>query len=199
VDISVVAGDLPAFAEVHARHVDRVYRHCYARLGNRSDAEEAVNQVFLEAWRKRGRLEIGDGGVLPWLLAVAGNVARNYLRGRRRHALLVSRLLWHRGRHGDGQADGTDGTDGADIDARLDADRHTAVLRAALARLRPVSQDVVALCAIEGLSYHEAADVLRIPAGTVRSRLSRAKAALRQALDAAGVTGEAFEEGSHDA
>jgi RNA polymerase sigma-70 factor (ECF subfamily) len=188
---AVVAGDLPAFAEVHARHVDRIYRHCFARLGNRSDAEEAVNQVFLEAWRKRGRLEVGDGGVVPWLLAVAGNVARNHLRGRRRHALLVDRLLRHR--HGSGLADG------ADVDARLDADRHTAVLRGALARLRPLSQDVVALCAIEGLSYREAADVLGIPVGTVRSRLSRAKATLRQALDAAGVTEQVRGEGSHDA
>jgi RNA polymerase sigma-70 factor (ECF subfamily) len=189
---AVVAGDVPAFGEVHARHVDRVYRHCYARLGSRSDAEEAANQVFLEVWRKRGRLEVGEGGVVPWLLAVAGNVARNQLRGRRRHALLVDRLVRHRGRHGAGG-------DSADIDARLDAGRHTAVLRGALAKLRPLSQDVVALCAIEGLSYREAADVLGIPVGTVRSRLSRAKSTLRQALDMAGVTGSLGQEGSHDA
>lgn len=186
---AVVAGDVSAFAEVHARHVDRVYRHCYARLGNRSDAEEAANQVFLEAWRKRGRIEVGDGGVVPWLLAVAGNVARNHLRGRRRAVALVSRL----------HLPGTGHDHGADVDARLDAGRHAAALRRALARLRPLSQDVVALCAIEGFSYSEAAEALGIPVGTVRSRLSRAKSTLREALEADGVTGGDPREGNDDA
>ena len=186
---AVVAGDVLAFAEVHARHVDRVYRHCYARLGNRPDAEEAANQVFLEAWRKRGRLEVGEGGVGPWLLAGAGDVTRNHLRGRRRAVALVHRLHLPRIGH----------DDGAEVDARLDADRHAAALRRALSRLRPLSQDVVALCAIEDLSYREAAEVLSIPVGTVRSRLHRAKSALRKALQAEGITDAIFEEGNGDA
>jgi len=186
---AVVDADVAAFAEVHTRHVDRVYRHCYARLGNRADAEEAANQVFLEAWRKRGRLEVGDGGVVPWLLAVAGNVTRNHLRTRRRAVALVNRL----------PPPGPGHDHGADVDARLDADRHAAALRRALARLRPLNQDVVALCAIEGLSYREAAEVLGIPVGTVRSRLSRARSALRAALDADGVTGQVLGEGNDDA
>ncbi|WP_460406540.1 RNA polymerase sigma factor [Actinophytocola sediminis] len=187
---AVAAGDVQAFAAVHARHVDRVYRHCYARLGNRADAEEAANQVFLEAWRKRDRLVVGDDGVVAWLLAVAGNVARNRLRGRRREVSLLGRLR-HR--------PWPDEEDRADLDARLEADRHSAALRAALARLRPRGQDVVALCAIEGLSYREAAEVLGVPVGTVRSRLSRAKSTLRATLDAEGVTGKLFGEEGRDA
>jgi RNA polymerase sigma factor (sigma-70 family) len=186
---AVVAGDVLTFAEVHVRHVDRVYRHCYARLGNHPDAEEAANQVFLEAWRKRDRLDVGEGGIVPWLLAVAGNVTRNHLRGRRRAVALVHRLHLPRAGH----------DHGADVDARLDADRHADALRGALRRLRPLSQDVVALCAIEDLSYREAAEVLGIPVGTVRSRLNRAKSALRKELRARGVTEAIFEEGTGDA
>lgn len=181
---AVVDGDVRAFGEVHARHVDRVYRHCFARLGNSSDAEEATNQVFLEAWRKRGRLEVGESGVVPWLLGVAGNVTRNQLRGRRRAVALVHRLHLPRAGH----------DHGAEVDARLDADRLADALRRALRRLRPMSQDVVALCAIEELDYQEAAAVLGIPVGTVRSRLSRARSALRKALHADGITGSIFEE-----
>jgi RNA polymerase sigma-70 factor (ECF subfamily) len=62
-----------------------------------------------------------------------------------------------------------------------------------------LSQDVVALCAIEDFSYREAAEVLGIPVGTVRSRLNRAKSALREALHAEGITEAIFEEGNGDA
>lgn len=81
-----------------------------------------------------------------------------------------------------------------DVDDRADAGSYTAALRSALSRLTAANQDVIALCALEGISYEEAAGVLGIPVGTVRSRLSRAKAELRRSLAEAGITAQSLEE-----
>ncbi|WP_433265447.1 RNA polymerase sigma factor [Actinosynnema sp. CS-041913] len=170
------ADDVHAFADLHARHVDRVYRHCFARIGVRVDAEEAAGQVFYEAWRQRRKVLVSEDGMLPWLFTVAGNVAANHLRGARRRGALLRRIA------------GTRDVDGlGDVEGRLDSQRHTAALRRAIARLNGAGQAVIGLCVIEGYSYDEAARHLGVPVGTVRSRLSRAKARLRAELAAQGL------------
>lgn len=173
--------DVQAFSRLHNRHVDRVYRHCFARLGVRVDAEDATNQVFYETWRKRRKVQIDEQGILPWLLTVAGNVIRNNTRAARRRGALLLRLI--------GFADKAD--DVVDVDDRLDSRRYAGALRNAISKLSPAGQTVIGLCAIEGFSYEEAARYLDVPVGTVRSRLSRAKAELRRSLAAQGIEFEA--------
>jgi RNA polymerase sigma factor (sigma-70 family) len=163
------AGETDAFGTIFERHARTVYNYCFRRTGDWSQAEELMAIVFLEAWRRRAQVELERDDALPWLLGVATNVIRNLRRSQRRHRAALERLPRERAADFAG-----------DVHARLDDERE---MRAALRALRKLSrddQDVLALCVWEELSYEQAALALGVPVGTVRSRLSRARARLRE-------------------
>ena len=125
--------------------------------------------TFLDAWRTRERLEPDGGSLKPWLLGMATNKARNANRGLgRRLAFLARRPA------PDPVADFADEAAG-----RLDDARRLAAVRQVYGRLRRGEREVLALCVWSGLDYAQAAEALGVPVGTVRSRLSRARARLR--------------------
>ncbi|MUN40320.1 MULTISPECIES: RNA polymerase sigma factor [Actinomadura] len=165
-----VEGEAEAFGVLFDRHSRAVYNHCFRRAGDWSAAEELTSVVFLEAWRRRAEVRLDGDSALPWLLGVAANVARNRDRARRRHRDALARLPE--------RPDASDHAD--DVAERLDAERAMARLLRLVRRLSPDDQDVLALCAADGLSYAQAAVALGVPVGTVRSRLSRAKSRLRE-------------------
>ncbi|MGW2324573.1 RNA polymerase sigma factor [Streptomyces sp. NPDC001700] len=164
------AGDREAFAELYAEHARSVYNHAFRLTGNWSVAEEVMGDTFLDAWRGREQLEPGDGTLKPWLLGVATNKARNANRGiGRRLAFLARRPA---------PAPVADFADEAA--GRIDDARQLAAVQAVYGRLRRGEQEVLALCVWSGLDYAQAAEAMGIPVGTVRSRLSRARARLRK-------------------
>ncbi|WP_060903771.1 RNA polymerase sigma factor [Streptomyces europaeiscabiei] len=162
------AGDREAFAEVYDAYARAVYNHAYRLTGDWSTAEEVMADTFLDAWRTRERLEPDGGSLKPWLLGMATNKARNARRGLgRRLAFLARRPA------PDPVADFADETAG-----RLDDARRLAAVRQVYGRLRRGEREVLALCVWSGLDYGQAAEALGVPVGTVRSRLSRARARL---------------------
>jgi RNA polymerase sigma-70 factor, ECF subfamily len=163
------AGETDAFGLLFERHVRTVYNYCFRRTGDWSQAEELTAIVFLEAWRRRREIQLEREDALPWLLGVATNLVRNLRRTHRRHRSAIERLPRER------VADFA-----IDIDERLDDERQMRAVLRALGKLPRGDQDVLALCVWEGLSYEAAALALDIPVGTVRSRLSRARARLRE-------------------
>ncbi|MBO0805933.1 MAG: RNA polymerase sigma factor [Nocardiopsaceae bacterium] len=177
-------GDPDAFGELFDSHSRAVHRLAYRLTGNRQEAEEVVSLTFLEAWRLRSRVHPDGESLLPWLMGIAVNVARNITRASRRHRAAMARLP--------GPTAMPDFAE--EVAGRLDDAAELACIRFAFSQLRPEEQDVVSLCAWSGLDYAEAARALGIPVGTVRSRLSRARAKLR-AL--AGTPEQAAEPG-HD-
>lgn len=66
--------DEVAFGELYDRHAPAVMHLCAARLADRRDAEDALFVTFLEAWRRRRRMEVVQGSARPWVLAVATDV-----------------------------------------------------------------------------------------------------------------------------
>jgi len=88
----VRAGDKDAFGELFAEHARAVYNHAFRLTGDWSTAEEVVSLAFLEAWRLRGPVRPEGDSLLPWLLGIAVNVARNVARSARRHRAAMSRL-----------------------------------------------------------------------------------------------------------
>jgi RNA polymerase sigma-70 factor (ECF subfamily) len=164
--------DREAFAFLFDRYADSVYNYCFRRSADWAAAEDIVSSVFVEAWRRRADLEITSesGRLLPWLLGVATNL----LRSRNRSASRLARaLLRKRHRTHSYEPDFAD-----DAVARM-ADEQQ--MRAVLASVRSLPQaelDALALYALAGLSYEEVAAALGVPVGTVRSRLSRARARL---------------------
>jgi RNA polymerase sigma factor (sigma-70 family) len=159
-----------AFGELFERHSHRVYAHCFNRTGSWSTAEDLTSVVFLEAWRRRSEVRFTGESVLPWLLAVANNATLNAQRTLRRHRRLLAKL----------PRAGEEPDIAEDAIIRVDTERAVAHVLCAVAELREPEREVLALCDWSGLTYAEAASALGLPAGTVRSRLSRARQHLRE-------------------
>ncbi|MBH1934328.1 RNA polymerase sigma factor [Streptomyces sp. AV19] len=167
------AGDREAFAELYDEYARTVYNHAFRLTGDWSSAEEVMSETFLEAWRTRGKVEPEGDSLRPWLLGIATNKARNANRGVRRRLAFLTRRP---------SADPV--RDFADESAsRIDDGRELAAVRRALKALRRPEREVLALCVWSGLDYAQAAQALDVPVGTVRSRLSRARARLRRLTD----------------
>src|SRR5436305_2441957 len=75
-----IAGDEHAFAALYDRHLDRVFRHIYYRVGNRADAEDLTQQVFLKAWQAVGRYRQTGAPFIAWLLTIAHNLVVSFYR-----------------------------------------------------------------------------------------------------------------------
>ena len=184
----VRAGDHDEFGVLFTEHARAVYNHAFRLTGNWSAAEEVVSLTFLEAWRLRGTVRPDGGSLLPWLLGIALNVARNVSRAARRHQAAMSRLP---------QAQSV--PDFADeLAGRIDDAEQIRRVHAAIAGLRRAERDVLALCVWSGLDYAEAAEALGVPVGTVRSRLSRARRKLQDQTSRNREPGSASEQVSGD-
>jgi RNA polymerase sigma factor (sigma-70 family) len=167
------AGDADAFGELFDSCAKAVYNHAFRLIGDWSAAEDVMAQTFLEAWRSRERIAPDGGSLRPWLLGIATNLARGHRRASRRQVAALLRL--------GAPPDSPDFSD--DVTGRLDDANRIAALHRSLSRLQPGELEVLALCAWSGLSYAEAAEALGVPVGTVRSRLSRARAKLLKATE----------------
>ncbi len=169
------SGDGAAFGLLFREHSSAVYTYCFHRLGSWSTAEDATSVVFLEAWRRRADAVAVSGSLRPWLLGVATNVVRNQLRAARRYDAALYRL----------PPPGVEPDPSDEVVARLDDEQWMREILHELALLNRGERDVVALVAMAGLSYTEAAVALGIPVGTVRSRLARARVRLAKVRAAA--------------
>jgi RNA polymerase sigma factor (sigma-70 family) len=168
-------GDADAFALLFERHAKAIYNYCFRRLGDWGAAEDLLSVVFLEAWRRR-RKQLPPDKVLPWLYGIATNVVRNRRRAERRYRAALARV----------PAPRYEPDFGDELDARLDDERLIGRALELLAQLPAGQQDVLVLCEWSELSYDDTALALGLPVGTVRSRLSRARSALRELQLASG-------------
>jgi RNA polymerase sigma-70 factor (ECF subfamily) len=150
-------------------HVDEIRTFLFRRSGSWNTADDLTSVVFLEAWRRK-EAPIPESSRRAWLYGIAINVLRNERRSRGRYRAALSRLSAER--------DHEDFSD--DVQQRLDDETQMRLLLPQLARLRRDERDVLSLCVWSGLTYEEAAAALDVPIGTVRSRLARAKARLRE-------------------
>jgi RNA polymerase sigma factor (sigma-70 family) len=168
------AGDADAFGAVFDACARSVYNHAFRLTGDWSAAEDVMAMTFLEAWRSRERIAEDGGSLRPWLLGIATNLARGQRRMARRQRNALARLA---AAVAVAEAEGL--PDVADeVSGRLDDVARIKALHRALAGLPRPELEVLALCVWSGLGYAEAAEALGVPVGTVRSRLSRARAKL---------------------
>lgn len=167
-----IEGDTTAFGVLFVRHASAVANYCAYRNGTFRDAEDLTATVFLEVWRSRARLEVRGTSALPLLFGVAGKVCSHHRRSAGRWLRASARLR--------GPIDQGDLTD--DICSRLDAQRDAVAVHDALCSLSSDQRAAVELCYLGELTVSDAATALGVPVGTVKSRLSRARAALLNAL-----------------
>ena len=163
-------GDGAAFAAIVARHGPMVRGVCRRALGDSAEVDDAFQATFLVLVRRAG--SIREGAPLgPWLYGVARRVAIR-ARGRRDRRFVVES-----GRADPAVAEGTP----RGADSSVDPEDLVA-LDDELARLPDSLRSPLVLCYLEGLTHDEAADRLRWPVGTVRSRMARARGVLRGRL-----------------
>jgi RNA polymerase sigma factor (sigma-70 family) len=168
--IDRTAAEPEAFAVVFDRHYDAIYRYAAARLGP-SDGEEVAAQTFLVAFERLASYDRSRPDARPWLFGIATNLLRRHRRTHGRAERANARMRgWLPARpHTD---------DEAGIDLRTE----DAGLRRILDGLPGGEREVLLLFAWAELSYEEIAQALHVPIGTVRSRLHRARRAVRAEL-----------------
>jgi len=159
-----VAGDPDAFAELVRRHQDRLWAVALRTLGNREEAADALQDALVSAYRRAGSFR-GDAAVTTWLHRIVVNACLDRVRRARARPTVP---LPERE-----PASGRD--EHASTEAALD-------VRAALARLPETQRAALVLVDMHGLSVAEAAAVLEVAEGTVKSRCSRGRAALAALL-----------------
>ena len=159
------------FELLFQRHAPAIQRYVVRRLGA-DPADDIVAETFLLAFRQRADYDTARGNVLPWLYGIATNLLGRH----RRNEIRLYRALARTG------TDPVIASFTDQVDERVTAAASSRRLAGALAGLKPAYRDALLLVAWGGLSYEETATALGIPAGTVRSRISRARADLRRTL-----------------
>ena len=159
------AGDSAAFDALVKEHYQRVLRFQMKWCRNQADAQELAQETFFTAWQKIASFR-RDSKFSTWLLGIALNLARNHCnRGpARREAELPD----------DDHLDALLGADTSPENHLSERQTLTALDRA-LARLSTDMREVTVLVRLEGLALQDVAELLAIPLGTVKSRLSRAR------------------------
>lgn len=180
-------GNLSAFNELVTRHERAVFNVCYRLLSDASLAEDAAQDTFIRAW---GAIETFRGGVVrPWLLRIATNRAYDLLRAKsRRPASSLDAELFEVESHWTSQAVPTEGPEAHAARTEL-----SIFLERALATLADDQRLAVILSDVQGYGYDEIAQICGVAVGTVKSRISRGRARLRDLLESSDQHRELFE------
>lgn len=167
-------GDEGAWRELVTRHSRKVFGLCYRFSGRVDEAEDLTQEVFLRVYQSLDRYRSTGGAFSTWLMTVARNHAIDHYRRRREE----------RNRRDDG-AEGEmellpSGEEGPVM--ALERKERVQLVQRGLRALPEDLRDPIILCDLQGLPYEEAARVLEVPLGTVKSRLNRGRLELAKRL-----------------
>ncbi len=169
----LAARDQTAMSALYARHHVRLYRYLVRLVRNESIAEELMNEVFLETWRKAKSFE-GRSAVSTWLISIAHNKAVSLLRKRREEALdegYASQIADHE-----------------DTPEVVSQKRSKAeIMQACMEQLSPDHREIIDLVYYHDKSVLEAAAILEIPENTVKTRMFYARKKLAELMREAGL------------
>lgn len=161
---ALAAGDQAALAQVFDRYAATMTRYVWAIVDDRHDVEEVVQDAFLVLWQRADTLELPAESLLPWLLVVCRNLARNAGRKRTRR-----------------RADELPETLVAPVD-HTEAAETLRWVRSEIAALPELDRRICELCLLEGRSYTEAAEALGLTVGAVTQRVSRNRRRLKKVV-----------------
>jgi RNA polymerase sigma-70 factor (ECF subfamily) len=160
-------GDTEAWGEMISRYKDAVFGLCLGFMRNRADAEDVSHDAFIRAYLNLRRYDL-ERRFSTWLFTIAANLCRNKLRYRKNHPSTEEPL----------QIQG--GTDPAKL---VRAEDRQAKIRAALAKMPYSYRAPLVLRFYNELPYQEISDILSIPEGTVKTRIHRGKAMLKNLFE----------------
>lgn len=162
------------FAALFEKHYDQIAAYLTRRQVDRSTAEDIAQMTFVEAYDRRATYDERKGTPRGWLFGIATHLMRRHFRSERRRLQAYARAASR-------EIEPSDGSEEAC--ARIDARAAEGTIAVALASLSQRDYEVLTLHCWAELSHEEIATAVGIPAGTVKSRLSRARQQLRAQLD----------------
>jgi RNA polymerase sigma-70 factor (ECF subfamily) len=174
-------GEVAGFNGLVQVYQRQVFNVCYRTLGNSEDAADATQEAFLGAYRGIKSFRGPTAGFRGWLLRIAVNACYDHLRRRQRRPSESLDALGAQSNDEVSAAERVVDPEPGPEQRALSADTARDI-QAAIDRLAPEQRLTVVLCDVQGLSYDEAAQVMEVELGTVKSRLSRARARLRELL-----------------
>jgi len=178
-----MAGDGAAWQQLVLSQHRRIYAICYRFTGSTTDAEDLTQDVFLKLYKNLASFDTQKGSFQTWITTLARNLLVDHFRRTR-----VDRFSDSLDATADGSDDGLTMADRL-ADTRPSQETHVAGLETrtrvqnALKQLSPELREAVILRDLEDMDYKEIAQVLRIPEGTVKSRISRGRGELAKLLE----------------
>lgn len=177
-----VAGDAVAWEEIVQRYHRRIYNICYRFAGNGDDAQDLTQEVFIKMYRTLGSYDVDRGAFMTWVTTMTRNLLVDHFRKTKQDRVTDS-LDGAPSEHEDAMPLSDRIQDKSlPPDARVASRETGETVHRALEKLSPELREAVILRDLQDMDYREIATVLKVPEGTVKSRINRGRAELARLL-----------------
>jgi RNA polymerase sigma-70 factor (ECF subfamily) len=177
-----VAGDAAAWEEIVQRYHRRIYNLCYRFAGSADDAQDLTQEVFIRMYRTLNSYDVGRGAFMTWITTLTRNLLVDHFR-KTKNDRLTDSLDATASDHEDAMPLGDRIPDGGPApDSGVQSRETKETVHEALQKLSPELREAVILRDLQDLDYREIATVLKVPEGTVKSRINRGRAELARLL-----------------
>src|ERR1700688_566776 len=177
-----IAGDAAAWEEIVQRYHRRIYNICYRFAGSAEDAQDLTQDVFIKMYRTLKTYDLGRGAFMTWVTTLTRNLLVDHFRKTKQERLTDS-LDSAPSEHEDAMPLSDQIADkAAPPDARVQSRETGETVHRALQKLSPDLREAVILRDLQDMDYREIAAVLKVPEGTVKSRINRGRAELARLL-----------------
>ena len=180
--VAASAGDREAFGQIVSLYEKLVYNTIRLKVPGEQDAMDLSQEVFIKLWRSIGKYR-GDCKFSTWIYKIAINASLDYLR-KASHSATEALPTLNDDEGDEKQIEIADESAAASPERTLEKAETVRAVRDAIARLNDEQREVILLRDIEGYSYEEISEMLTLEIGTVKSRINRARAHLREMLAA---------------
>jgi len=168
-------GDLYAFDLIVKRYKDQLLNFVYRFVGNQEEAEDIVQETFLRVYRKRKAYK-RIAKFSTWIYTIAGNLSRTELRRRKRRKLFSVSDMGFEDR------DYEISDEGYNPESQVEGRLQEEIIQKEIDNLSPKFREVIILRDIQELSYEEISKIIKVPIGTVKSRVNRGRLKLQSRL-----------------
>ena len=177
-----IAGDVVAWEEIVQRYNRRIYNICYRFAGSGDDAQDLTQEVFIKMFRTLGSYDVERGAFMTWVTTITRNLLVDHFRKTKQDRMTDS-LDSAPSEHEDAQPISAQIADPSrPPDAQVQSRETRDAVHQALQKLSPELREAVILRDLQDMDYKEIAGALKVPEGTVKSRINRGRAELARLL-----------------
>jgi RNA polymerase sigma-70 factor (ECF subfamily) len=177
-----IAGDSAAWEDIVQRYHRRIYNICYRFSGTSDDAQDLTQEVFIKMYRTLNSYDVSKGAFMTWVTTVTRNLLVDHFR-KSKHDRMTDSLDTVPSEHEDAQPLSAQIADPSrSADAQVQSRETREAVHQALQKLSPELREAVILRDLQDMDYKEIAGALKVPEGTVKSRINRGRAELARLL-----------------